>query len=629
MSEIINNSEKSNTFIYQKRAELIDYVAHTTKINMDLATTLVSDIIDKNLMSAYFCLETVSNKAQMISHILPKNKTIKVKDFLEPEKGYVATLSSTCVFDAVYTTPLRGGESYRIIFPTDVINPLLGYFSFSNLKASIIKALVENALNTEMTPIELNKVQKILTERFSLDKPLTFVQDVLDNRAKEAQHSKVDREEELALSIMKNYAVLNNHGSVKIIDTTKPALSISSLSDLRTLFANNKIEGKHVVDIWMASKKRALYTNTKFDPSLSEGVDDAYNLFKGFKHKAKKSIDITLFKEFVKEVICSHDEQMYNIVWSFIAQMLQEPTRKMGTALVLLSSKGTGKSTFVHVLGKLLAGYFIQTAENKRLIGEFNNHLVSTLLFYANELTFTDNKRVISKLKNIITETEFTYEIKGSKTYSAPNYTRLIIDSNEDYAVVQTADERRFTYPQISDAKIGDTEYFNNLYSLFEEEGFYESLMYDFMNYDYSEYIHFLKTPPKNEITQSQMLESFTAIDTWWLYCLEEGKLPSANYTVTYDNKLSISSEELYQSFRKYILRNGGRINNMDTGAFITAFKKHILRELDLNITHRPTINQQRVRLNIYETLPKQVEHFKKIKKLPTLDYDASDWRED
>ena len=68
------------------------------------------------------------------------------------------------------------------------------------------------------------------------------------------------------------------------------------------------------------------------------------------------------------------------------------------------------------MIGELLKGYFYQSADNKRLLGEFNNHLQSTLLFYANELTFTDNKRVISKLKNVITEKNFTYEIKGGAT---------------------------------------------------------------------------------------------------------------------------------------------------------------------------------------------------------------------
>ena len=442
-------------------------------------------------------------------------------------------------------------------------------------------------------------------------------------------------EEEQALEIMKDYAVLNNHGSIKIIDTTKQGLTISSMGELKTLFANqellclDKVSGKmkmvNPVDIWMKSKKRKEFYGTKFNPSSSTN-DESYNLFKGFNHEAKDLGDITLFKSFVREVLCSGEELMFNIVWTFLAQMVQDPTRKMGTALVLLSAKGTGKSSFLHVLGKLLEGYFMQTAENKRLLGEFNNHLSSTLLFYANELTFTDNKRVVSKLKNVITETSFTYELKGGATYTDPNYTRIIIDSNEDTVVVQTADERRFIYPVISESKIGDTEYFNKLYTSFEEDGFYESLMHDLMNFNYSDWEKYLKTPPKNEVTQEQMLESFSNIDSWWLYCLEESRIPHANYTVAHDGTLSITHDEMYKSIKKYTLENGARMNGMTMLVFIDNFKKHILKDLDMNIVHRPNGEGIRPRYRIYAPLNKQVEHFKKIKHLNSIDYDGTEW---
>lgn len=618
--------------------ELVPYVQDIEKSEI-----MVDKMINDHLIHAMVKVIREDGTTEHLFDIVMQSKTTKFADVIEPLKGNdTATISHSCYFDAIYTSSLRGGEAYSVTYSYLMMAQILNTIPNEPLsRAMLVKALVQNIVLSELSSIEITSLEKIMIRNVFLKPKNTFIVDIAKAKSNlkmvETINAVAYDEEEQALEVMKDYAVLNKNGSIKIIDTTKHGLTVSSVGELKTLFANHEllcldqVSGKmkmvNPVDIWMKSKKRREYYGTKFDPSHKTD-DKAYNLFKGFKYEAKPFMDIALFKNFVKEVICSGEEEMYNIVWTFLAQMVQDPRRKMGTALVLLSSKGTGKSSFLQPIGKLMENYFMQTAENKRLLGEFNSHLSNTLLFYANELTFLDNKRVISKLKNVITEESFTYELKGGATYTDPNYTRIIIDSNEDAVVVQTADERRFIYPVISEAKVGDTEYFNALYDLFKEEGFYESLMYDLMNFKYAPWEHFLKTPPKNVVSEEQMMESFNDIESWWLYCLEEGRIPHAYYEVTYDDRLNISNEALYKSFRKHTTENGRRVK-LDSTTFGKAFKKYALGN-DLNLEKKAKIKMNGVRKNshIYEVRSKCVNYFVSTKKLNNLNYDGNEWED-
>ena len=628
MKEVVTPNEiKIREIKEASRTALVKYNTQYFDCNVETAEIIVGKLLDESkLVSDGIALQKLNGEIDSIKNLLLKGTKHIVLDVIEPLKGN-AILSHTHYFDAKYTTKLRGKETYKVGFNLSSIKSIIVDLQGQNISIThLLKALVKYIGSTVFTEANIYSIAEQLISSRIIENTDEFVLNALEAQTYKGKIIPKNIEEEQAFEIMKDYAMLNNQGKAQIINTTKLGLVSSSESGLKTLFKNQLIGGVNPVDIWIQSKNRPLFIDTKFDPSCSSN-DEAYNLFKGFAYPAQKFIDIAMFKNFVKDVICSGDDEMYNIVWSFLAQMMQDPSRKMGTALVLLSSKGTGKSTFVKVIGELLKGYFFQSADNKRLLGEFNNHLASTLLFYANELTFTDNKRVISKLKNVITEKNFTYEIKGGATYGADNFVRVIIDSNDDMAVVQTADERRFIYPVISEAKIGDTNYFNELHDLFEMEGFYESLMYDLMNYDYAPWEHYLKTPPKNEVTEEQVLESFTTVESWWLNCLETGVIPYAEYEVTYDYKLHIANEELYKSFAKHTRANGERVN-IDALSFAKAMKKHILQDIDLDITNKIRVNGIRKNSRVYETREKSMKHYTDIKKLNNIDFDGKDWEE-
>ena len=625
-----NDSESTSNIDEVKEAYKVSQLEALIADNYDLdeAETIVSQALEEKLIPSYQKVFTSNGKQNALQGIVTTMHSCAVSDLLEPKTGYCpAVVHRNSYFDATFTTPSRGGETYQILFNHEVIPKIIKTIDFTQVsKKVILKALIRNVAMSGILTHQILSLEKMLIDDMFILPTSNFVNDVADARV-----------EYLAQRILADYAILNNNGKVRIINTRKRELTISTKGDLSALFANQELESFNTtngrikmlnpVDVWYKSKHRMEFDGLVFDPSCGNN-GKAYNLFKGFKFEAKRLIDIGLFKSYVQEVICSNDDEMFNIIWSFLAQMIQAPTRKMGTAIVLLSGKGTGKSTFVHVLGKLMNGYFMQTAENKRLLGEFNKHLESTLLFYANELTFTGNKKVVSKLKNVVTETEFTYELKGGDTFTNPNYTRVIIDSNDDSAVVQTADERRFIYPVISDVRVGDTEYFNKLYKLFATEGFYESLMHDLTNFDYAPWEHFLKTPPKNEVTAEQQIESFETVESWWYNCLDEGIIYGEYYEKQYDGRFKIANESLYNSYVKYTRFSGNRVD-LNSLQFAKAFKKFVMNDgLYLDIKGKIKVKGEQKNSNVYESLSKCQEHFIKRKNLTENPFNQSEWNE-
>ena len=62
-----------------------------------------------------------------------------------------------------------------------------------------------------------------------------------------------------------------------------------------------------------------------------------------------------------------------------MADIIQNPFSKSGTALVIVGEKGTGKGTFVKTFGNLLDIYFMESADPKRIFGSFNHHLQNCL----------------------------------------------------------------------------------------------------------------------------------------------------------------------------------------------------------------------------------------------------------
>ena len=611
-------------------------------VNYERAEQMTNDLLAEGLIDSLMMVTDVNGEEHNIAILLLKQNSTTILDMVETDVvGATGELSHSNYFDATYKTLLRDTEEYKIIFHINEVTSILDYLwmnEHATNKKFLLQALADNIAISGMTNSDVTKVIEQLVKIEFLPLANDFRSAIKKAKWRNKRFSNKIPEYELeALYILQGYAVVNDNGVVKFIDLNAERYRTITKVNLTLLFANQKIEvvdastGKvamvNPVTLYLESKHRKEYDGVAFDPS-NKLDPSIYNLFRGFKLPAIEDVArIVKFKKFVRTIICNANEQTYKIVWSFFAQMFQRPWEKKGTCLIMLSVEGSGKGILMDVMGKLMGDYYMSSTDHKRITSPFNKHLEKIILFYANEAKFTDSALTANKLKNIITETAATSEVKGGDTYAASNYTHLVIDGNDGDPVEQNENSRRFITVHVDESKVGNLDYYAEIIEEIETDGFHEAMMHEMMTFDYSEYEHFLRRPPKEEITEEQIRERFSKIDNWWHYCLEEGHIPHADYSVAYDGTLSITHEEMYGSIKEYTRVNGSGMKGMTSTEFRNTFKEQILKDLHMDKFHRPTIKGvKQARQYLYAPLGLQVTHFQALKKINNIEYNGEEW---
>lgn len=587
------------------------------------AKKIVQRFINEEQLSCNdFLIKADGTKIKVLDALLSPIREY-FNDIVDEEKKSKAYITRKGIFNAKVSSFANSGTSYHIGFDFEGIKYILTNLQANaKYKAQCLVSLEKLLVEDFLTPKEIIELETILKAQGFLAENNSFCVKVFDS----IKDKKV-------LKAMENYAVLLTNGSLSIIDMTQKKLTFYKLGDIKHYFKNKKVSffdhsvGKYVktnpVDIWMESSNRREFTDITFDPS-NKCDKNTFNLFRGFKYEPKNIIDISLYHDLLKNVICSGDDFMYGIVWSFFAQMIQQPDKKIGVCLVFLSRMGTGKGTAIQPIVELLSGYSFVTSDSEAIFSRFNHHLSDKIFIYFNEAAELNyNKSLNSKFKHLITEETTSYEIKNGPNFMAPNRCRMIIDSNEDSLLKESGDSRRTWYTNISESRIGDKEYFSKLYKLYETPGFYETLMYQLSTFDLDLWLPILRSPIKNEVSLEQQLQSLNDIQEWWLSCLEENRIFEAYYELTSDGGFKISNQELYNSFVSFTKKAGKKVYDPKT-AFGKLMKKHCISNALITTPNLKDYKGDNAK--VYTSLPKCWEFFKMKHKLEGHEIEINNW---
>jgi Family of unknown function (DUF5906) len=293
---------------------------------------------------------------------------------------------------------------------------------------------------------------------------------------------------------------------------------INNLDHIRLLITSEdgKPKSTPITEIWFKSPSRRMYDSITFDPSRAEHYNGYYNLFKGYKIKPVIG-DCTLFLNYVKNVICSGDNDNFNYLVALIAQMIQQPHMKPGIAVVIRGDEGVGKSFFIEKLGSLLEGYYFKTSNPNYIFGDHNGQLKNTILLHLEEAVWAGSKRDESLLKDLITGRTIEINDKFVPVYSVPNHLHLFISGNPDWLVSAGFKARRIFALHASEAHIRDTKYFAELDNWFKNGGS-AALIYYFLNYNVNVD---LRMVPITEELIIQKQQSMSGVAEW-LYSIAD-----------------------------------------------------------------------------------------------------------
>lgn len=222
---------------------------------------------------------------------------------------------------------------------------------------------------------------------------------------------------------------------------------------------NGKVKYAKRFDWWTGHQHRREYESVCFEPGLD--TPGRYNLWTGYAYQAQPGDKHERLIEHIFENICAADKACYDYLLKWMARVVQQPrTRSMVSPVLLSRERGVGKSVFTDFFGAIFEPHRCTVADIGSLTGKFNSHLATSLLVVAEEAFDLRDRRHESVLKELITGTSIGIERKGVDRIEMPNYTHLIMTSNNERVVPAGDFERRFFVLRVAPNKLQDSAYF-------------------------------------------------------------------------------------------------------------------------------------------------------------------------
>ncbi len=312
-----------------------------------------------------------------------------------------------------------------------------------------------------------------------------------------------------------------------------------------------------IAAIWKKHPHRLSYQGVAFAP---EGVPVKwFNLWRGFAVEPAPFYDdprdharkhFPTFYDHILRNVARGDRAVARWVWGWFAHMIQKPTERVGTALVLRGRMGCGKSKPGEVVGSLLGPHWVLIDDPKHLVGSFNAHMLTCLMLQADEGFWAGDKMAEGKLKSLITSSVHLIEKKGVDPVKVRNLIRLMVTSNSDWVVPAGMEERRFAVLDVGDGNLQDHTFFARIDAEMESGG-REHLLAYLLRFDLSQVD--IRVIPATEALFEQKMASMSEIQAWWLDRLRAGTLLPSHRTWLDE----VAIEPFYDSYVRYAEKLG------------------------------------------------------------------------
>jgi hypothetical protein len=217
---------------------------------------------------------------------------------------------------------------------------------------------------------------------------------------------------------------------------------------------------------WLESRRRREVHGVQYCPNNSGLRHRHLNLWLGWGLEPVPG-DCSLVLDHTLRVVAGGNQQKAEFILNWFADILQNPTRKPGVALVLHGSEGTGKSVLGAIMRRVLGERnVLVNADKDRLLGRFNSALAGKILIQAEESFFAGDSRTGDALKHVITGQTLEVELKFGRSFQVDSFHRLLITSNHLQVIQASSESRRFVVCDVADTRRGDADYFDRLYAV-------------------------------------------------------------------------------------------------------------------------------------------------------------------
>lgn len=321
-----------------------------------------------------------------------------------------------------------------------------------------------------------------------------------------------------------------------------------------------------LAEAWLAWSERREYARLVFKPGETAIPDAEFNLWRGWAVEPGGPGRSTLFRRHLLNVVCGGNAAHYEWLLDWLADIVQRPQRKLGHLVALRGPQGAGKSVVGLMMKNILGDYQTVAEKPEHVMGRFNGHIAHCLLLQAEEAFWGGDKRARAVLKHLVTGRDQLIERKGIDAIPMPNYTRLLITSNEEWVWPTELGDRRLVIFDVKATRKDDGAYFDALFAEIESGGaaaFLRVLLARKIDE------RRLKTPPTTRALEEQAVLTMPADEAWLRRLLVEGRLPGAAI-VDADGYAHVPVGALYERYVASVPRGQYVRSEEQFGVFLT-----------------------------------------------------------
>ena len=210
---------------------------------------------------------------------------------------------------------------------------------------------------------------------------------------------------------------------------------------------------------WLKWPEGRQYDRVVFCPGVKVPPNE-YNIWAGFAVKPKKG-DWSKLRGHIFDNVCQGNQEHFDFLMTWMAQILQQPSVKMPCSVVLKGKKGTGKSKLFEWFCEILGGHGLKVNDADQILNGFNKHQQGILFMLCEEAVWGGDARAGGKLKDMISSTTMLVTPKGLDSIPFANLMRLAMISNEEWIIpASLGDERRYFVLLCGEDRKDDLEFF-------------------------------------------------------------------------------------------------------------------------------------------------------------------------
>ncbi len=278
---------------------------------------------------------------------------------------------------------------------------------------------------------------------------------------------------------------------------------LSNITDAKAYWKKIQRDKANPVDVWLSSERRTEYGGFTFQPGV-ENTGNKFNLFRGWGVEPDPDGDCSLFLAHLKDVICKDDEDLLDYLVQWLANSVQTPMDKPGTAPTLSGGQSAGKGLLGRYLGPIYGPHMHYVGSSDQLLGKYNAWLSGKIMIFGDEAAWPGDKHGRDKLKHLITEERITVEEKHIPVFEIDNYARFIFATNHAHSAHAELDDRRHVPLDVSNDRADDRPYWEKLEAERKGRG-PAALLHYLLNVELT---RDLRTTPKTTMLAEQKLHS-------------------------------------------------------------------------------------------------------------------------